>query len=118
MSKIDISGIVDEDIQPKKKKSTIRKGILGQEDMAGSVSQTIGTGKHAQDSVVWLTIKWSFIIGSILSFILIAFMWPSSPEGVHPPIAAVFPIEHLKVIWSIFIPIVTLALGYMFGKGK
>lgn len=49
MNKIDVSAI--EDIQPKAKKGTIKKDITGQ-DITGSVSQTIGTGKHAQDSVV------------------------------------------------------------------
>ncbi|HHF2973691.1 hypothetical protein WMY97_20115 [Vibrio diabolicus] len=110
MSRINIGNITD--AEPKKKKSAIAG------DIAGSVSNTIGTGKHAQDSVVWLTIRWSFILGLALSAVLILFMWPDSPDGSHPPIKSVFPIEELKTIWGIFIPIVTLALGYMFGKGK
>ncbi|EGR2831190.1 hypothetical protein ACLB4W_003657 [Vibrio cholerae] len=110
MSRIDIGDI--ENAEPKRKKSAIAG------DIVGSVSNTIGTGKHAQDSVVWLTIRWCFILGLLLSAILIIFMWPNSPDGVHPPVKDIFPIEELKTIWAIFIPIVTLALGYMFGKGK
>ncbi|WP_270826564.1 hypothetical protein [Aeromonas sp. Y318-1] len=110
MSKIQIGDFINS--APKQNKNTISG------DIAGAVSQTLGTGKHAQDSIVWLTIKWSFSLGILLSIILIIFMWPSKPEGVHPPIEANFPIEQLKTIWSIFVPIVTLALGYMFGKGK
>ncbi|ELX4126671.1 hypothetical protein AB9W56_004264 [Vibrio vulnificus] len=113
MSKINIDAIKEtEEPQPRRKKSTISG------DVPGSVSYSIGTGKHAQDSVVWLTIRWSFILGLVLSLVLVVFMWPVAPDGVHPPIEAVFPIEQLKTIWAIFVPIVTLALGYMFGKGK
>ncbi len=110
MSKIDLGDLANS--QPKQKKSSIAG------DIVGAVSYTIGTGKHAQDSVVWLTIRWSFFLGLILSLILIVFVWPNSPDGIHPPIEPNFPIEQLKTIWSIFVPIVTLALGYMFGKGK
>lgn len=110
MNKIEIAG--DNGSIPKQRRSAISG------DIVGAVSQTLGTGKHAQDSVVWLTIRWSLLLGFILSVILILFMWPSHPDGVHPPIEAVFPIEQLKTIWSIFVPIITLALGYMFGKGK
>jgi len=98
----------------------VKKGNNGsvKTDIIGAVNYAIGTGRHAQDSVVWLTIKWSLCLGIFLSFILIVYMWPSSPEGVHPPIKAVFPMAELKSIWGIFVPIVTLALGYMFGKGR
>ena len=88
------------------------------QDIVGAVNYTIGTGKHAQDSVVWLTIKWSLSLGLFLSISLIIYMWPETADGVHPPIKAIFPMDDLKSIWSIFVPIVTLALGYMFGKAK
>lgn len=110
MNKIDIADANSNIPRPK------RSAISG--DITGAVSQTLGTGRHAQDSVVWLTIRWSLLLGFILSMILIIFMWPSHPDGIHPPIEAIFPIEQLKTIWSIFVPIITLALGYMFGKGK
>ena len=110
MSKIDLGEVDSTTTTPK------RCRISG--DITGAVSNIIGTGKHAQDSVVWLTIKWSFGLGLGLSLALLIFMWPSSPDGIHPPIEAKFPIDHLKTIWSIFVPIITLALGYMFGKGK
>jgi hypothetical protein len=108
MSKI-LLGDIDE---PPKKRSSINT------DLPGSLSNTLGTGKHAQDSVVWLTIKWSLSLGCLLSCILIFFTWPVSPEGIHPPIEPKFPIEELKTIWGIFIPLVTLTLGYMFGKTR
>lgn len=108
MSKISLGDINQTSQKPKK--SAIS------EDIAGAVSYTIGTGRHAQDSVVWLTIKWSLSLGFILSVVLIIFMWPCSDSAQSS--SPTFPIEDLKTIWSIFVPIVTLALGYMFGKGK
>jgi hypothetical protein len=111
MARIDISEINSTETNKKTKKSAIN------EDVVGEVSYTIGTGKHAQDSVVWLTIKWSFNLGLFLSILLVVFMWTTLPEG-NTTTSPEFPIENLKTIWSIFVPIVTLALGYMFGKGK
>lgn len=108
VSKIDLGEM---EKQPKKKSSI-------NSDVIGTVGSVLGTGKHAQDSVVWLTIKWSLTLGLILSLILFVFMWPISPDGVHPPIEPQFPIEELKTIWGVFIPLVTLALGYMFGKSN
>lgn len=110
MSKISLEQVGDK--QPKQRANLISG------DFIGAISKTLGTGKHAQDSIVWLTIKWSFSLGLILSLILIIFMWPSHPDGTNAPLAVEFPTDQLKTIWSIFVPIVTLALGYMFGKGK
>lgn len=95
-----------------RRESTLRS------DIVGAVNYAIGTGKHAQDSVVWLTIKWSFSLGLLISFVMILYTWPVRPEGSHPPVRFEFPMDNLESIWSIFVPIVTLALGYMFGKGK
>ncbi|MFA0156202.1 hypothetical protein [Vibrio sp. 10N.261.46.A3] len=106
MSKIEL----EESPPPKKKQSGISSDVLG------TVAKTLGTGQHAQDAVVWLTIVMCFILGSILSLVLICFMWPESPEGVHPPIKPDFPIDEIKEVWGVFIPIVTIALGYIFGK--
>ena len=78
-------------------------------DIPGTITKTIGSGKHAQAAIVWQTIKWSFIAGSAFSTIFIIFAWSNENEA---------PSENIKMIWSIFIPVITLALGYIFGKGK
>jgi len=110
--------MTDKLITPDSPKMPSRKPSNIKSDIIGNVNYSIGTGKNAQDSVVWLTILWSFCLGIALSLLLVIFSWPYSPSGSHPPIEKVFPIDQLKSIWSIFVPIVTLALGYMFGKGK
>lgn len=75
----------------------------------GAVTQQIGSGEHAQNSIVYRTILWSFVGGGLLSLasIVIA-LCKGSPSAL----------TELKDIWSIFAPLITLALGYLFGKGR
>ncbi|MDD2782033.1 hypothetical protein [Sulfuricurvum sp.] len=78
----------------------------------GTITKTIGTGDNAKNSLVWITIQWSFIIGSFitLGIYLYAIYFQSEARNNL--------LEDIKSIWSIFIPLITLALGYTFGKGK
>lgn len=80
------------------------------QDIPGKITEVIGSGKHAQAAIVWQTIKWSFIAGSAFSLILI--LNSILQQNKTPAI------EEIKTVWSIFIPIITLALGYIFGKGR
>ncbi|WP_146115984.1 hypothetical protein [Malikia granosa] len=75
----------------------------------GALTQQIGSGEHAQNSIVYSTILWSFIGGGLLSAasVIIALCKGS---------ASAF--DEIKDIWSIFAPLITLALGYIFGKGR
>lgn len=75
----------------------------------GSVTQQIGSGEHAQNSIVYRTILWSFIGGGSLSVasVVLAFA-KGSPSAL----------SDVKDVWSIFAPLITLALGYLFGKGR
>jgi ABC-type iron transport system FetAB permease component len=57
----------------------------------GAVTQQIGSGEHAQNSIVYRTILWSFVGGGLLS-------------------AASIVIALCKGVPS--------ALGYLFGKGR
>lgn len=76
----------------------------------GEITTVIGSGHHAQASIVWQTIKWSFISGSCLT--IITLLWALID------VQSTFTIDHIESIWSIFIPIITLALGYIFGRGS
>lgn len=75
----------------------------------GAVTQQIGSGEHAQNSIVYRTILWSFIGGGLLSAasIIIALCNGSASA-----------LSEVKDIWAIFAPLITLALGYLFGKGR
>ncbi|WP_116383068.1 hypothetical protein [Cupriavidus taiwanensis] len=75
----------------------------------GVVTQQIGSGEHAQNSIVYRTILWSFIGGGLLS---VAAVLMALRDGSQSPMS------EIKEIWSIFAPLITLALGYVFGKGR
>lgn len=80
-------------------------------EIAGKIASHIGTGKNAKDSFIWMTITWSFVIASGLSVLLFlrSFFDVANEEIL---------LDSLTKIWSVFIPIITLALGYAFGKGE
>jgi tellurite resistance protein TehA-like permease len=80
----------------------------GKADIPGEITKKIGSGKHAQDSIVWHTILWSF--GTGIGVTLVIILWSSFDKDVS------FQAQDIKSIWSLFIPIITLALGYIFGK--
>lgn len=96
-------------IAPKSITESSKKTQINQ-DIPGKITETIGSGKHAQAAIEWQTIKWSFIAGSAFSGAFFLFAWLVGKKEA--------PIDGIKMIWSVFIPIITLALGYMFGKGK
>jgi hypothetical protein len=75
----------------------------------GSITQQIGSGEHARNSIVYRTILWSFIGGGLLS---------AASMALALCLGKPAPIGDLKDIWSIFVPMITLALGYVFGKGR
>jgi len=78
----------------------------------GKIALEIGTGDAAKDSFIYLTIKWSFLVGSITT----ACIFIKSFFDVGGDSASV--VELIQNVWSVFLPIITLALGYAFGKGK
>lgn len=75
----------------------------------GSMGEHIGTGPHAQNNITLLVIQYSFLSGAIATaYFLVVFLVKNSPDLL----------ESIKTIWAIFTPIITLGLGYIFGKGK
>ena len=77
--------------------------------IAGAVTAQIGSGEHALNSIVYRTILWSFIGGGLLSAAVV---------GVALTRGSTTPFADVKDVWSIFAPLITLSLGYLFGKGK
>ncbi|MGL4924215.1 hypothetical protein [Aeromonas sp. 30P] len=88
----------------------LRSGSLTNNEIAGKIADHIGTGRNAKDSFIWMTITWSFIIASGLSILIFirSFCVISSGEIL---------LDSITKLWSVFVPIITLALGYAFGKG-
>ncbi|KYN63189.1 hypothetical protein [Pantoea agglomerans] len=80
----------------------------------GSIADEIGTGEHAKDSFIWMTLKFCFYLGALFSAcIMLAYFHFAFDKNDPDKIDVV---AALKDVWSIFTPILTLALGYAFGK--
>ena len=78
----------------------------------GHYTKQIGSGENAKNSFIYITIVWSFIVGSVTCGCI--YIRTFAP----PEMTAMEIVEAMRGVWSIFLPIITLALGYAFGKGK
>jgi hypothetical protein len=94
-------------IAPKSEVKAASKDKL--EPQHGYVSKIIGSGENAQNSIVYKTIAWSFLSGVLFSAIIFAYIAYKGEGDL---------VDSIKNIWSIFIPVITLSLGYIFGKTK
>jgi len=97
-------------IENSKKKSTLNPEEI---DHHGSITNTLGTGENAKDSIIYLVLKWSFISGTVITFLLVINNWLFRKDEKVPDL-----VNDIKITWSIIIPIITLALGYAFGKSR
>lgn len=79
------------------------------EPLTGEVSKIIGSGENAQHSIVYKTIAWSFTTGVAFSLMQFFYVIYAGKEN---------PLDSIKGVWSIFIPVITLSLGYIFGKSS
>lgn len=102
---------IGQPLENEKKRSTLNP--RQQPDAHGKITSTIGTGEVAKDSIIYLVIRWSFISGTIITLILVVNNWIFRENEKVPDLT-----NDIKVTWSIVIPIITLALGYAFGKSK
>ena len=79
----------------------------------GKITETLGSGDNARNSIIYLTIKWSFISGCVISLFVILNYWFFRQNEKVPDFT-----EDIKMVWEIIIPIITLSLGYAFGKSQ
>ncbi len=78
----------------------------------GSITNIIGTGSNAKHSIATIVLVVCFAIGFIVSIFVIVNYWCFRDcENKVPDITG-----DLKVIWEIVTPVITLVLGYEFGK--
>jgi uncharacterized membrane protein YdbT with pleckstrin-like domain len=98
--------------QPKKADTnTTQASTISKKEVAGKIASHIGTGRNAKDSFIWMTITWSFYIATGISVLLFTRSFFSVAAGEDI-------LDALIKVWSVFVPIITLALGYAFGKGE
>lgn len=104
---IDLSGGNEESVVKinMKQKAEAKASIF---NFNAPFANIIGRGDQAKDSVVWYLItrlvRMSFVIIMILFAVDI---YKNNGENC---------ISLLKDVWSVFAPIITLAMGYLFGK--
>lgn len=94
-----------------------KKGIVYNNESLPDVQQTttdrpysdkIGKGEDAKSSVVWFVITFTLTLyGCIIAAMIIVDILNN--KGVNI-------LSNLKESWAVFTPIITLSLGYMFGK--
>lgn len=103
-----IGGETSSDVQAPVVRSKIGAGV----PVEGLYTKHIGSGENARNSFIYITITWSFIIASVTCGAI--YIRTFGPPGM----TAVELLDVFKGVWSVFIPIITLALGYSFGKGQ
>lgn len=80
------------------------------------ITEQIGKGDDAKHSIIWLTIKFSFVTAgafTALSFVFLIIAYINNDESQIDSMQ-----RFIMSLWSIFSPLITLSLGYAFGKDK
>lgn len=73
-------------------------------------SAKIGRGEEAKSSVVWFVITFTLTLyACITSAMIIVDIFDSGGKNI---------LNNIKESWVVFSPIITLSLGYMFGKNS
>lgn len=79
----------------------------------GKITETIGRGEDAKNSFVYITIKWAFISGCVITLLVVLNSWIFRENEKIPDFTG-----DIELVWDIIVPIITLALGYAFGKSR
>lgn len=72
------------------------------------MADNVGTGRHAQTNIIWYIVSATFVVFSCICSALVVM----SIYGYEIKTL----LDSIKDIWGVFTPILTLALGYLFGK--
>lgn len=85
-------------------------------DTSPLITSKIGKGEDAKNSIIWTIITWCLAIPAGITFLYFITMWLVL-FWVPMPDAHIGAIrDHISKTWSLFIPIITLALGYLYGR--
>lgn len=80
------------------------------------ISDLIGQGDDAKNAIVWTIVRWSLIIPAAITFLYFCTMWAVYGADLDYKEQVLQIREHILKIWGVFAPLITLALGYIFGK--
>ena len=80
------------------------------------IKEIIGTGSEAKNSIIWVTIRWCLAIPLIISILFFISLWFSYYNNNYAEAKEIK--DYMLKIWSVFAPLITLALGYLYGKNE
>lgn len=83
------------------------------ESFIPKIISSIGRGEDARNSFVYITIKWAFISGCIITALIVLNHWLFRKDETIPDFTG-----DIQLVWDIVVPLITLALGYAFGKSR
>ena len=86
---------------------------LAKDNTAGKITEFIGKGEDAKNTFVYLTITWAFKAGIAITILIFINGWIFRQNEKVPDI-----IGEVSTAWQFIVPLITLALGYAFGKSK
>lgn len=100
--------------------ASLNKSLEGRTEKVDTspITAKIGKGDDAKNSIIWTIVRWCLAIPAgitVLYFVTMWFLlyWFPNPDAQIGAIR-----EHINKIWGLFIPIITLALGYLYGKSS
>jgi len=77
---------------------------------SGEMSRNFGTGENAKINLILYIISTTLVIfSSIAAAIIVSNIFGFKTDEI---------IQYIKDLWSVFTPIITLGLGYLFGATK
>ncbi len=79
-----------------------------------SIEDIIGKGNEAKNSIIWITIRWCLAIPLVITILFFISLWVAYALGLSEEFKELK--DYMLKIWSTFAPIITLALGYLYGK--
>lgn len=101
--------------------ATVNKNLEGRSekvDTSPLITAKIGKGEDAKNSIIWTIVTWSLAIPAGITFFYFLTMWYAMYLFPNPDVHVGAIRENISKIWGLFIPIITLALGYLYGKSS
>lgn len=81
-----------------------------------AIPKKIGQGEDAKNSIIWTIITWSLIIPTAITFLHFVTLWAVYEKQLDYINQANIIREQILKTWGIFSPLITLALGYIYGS--
>ena len=87
-------------------------------EVKGTITTYIGEGNNARNNIVYLVLKSGFIAGIIISILITIHVCVQQYIFLEDKPNEISLVDEILKIWQLFCPIVSLALGYLFGHSK